>query len=62
MDSKPAIPVRQSSSPYDLLCSYVSKKQIDVTILDFSKAFKNTLHHHLFHKLFKYRTQGPLHT
>jgi hypothetical protein len=44
----------------DLLQSYDQNKQIDVVILDFSKAFDTVPHDKLMYKLEKYRIKGDL--
>ena len=46
---------------HDLLTSFDSGKQIDLAILDFSKAFDTVPHDRLLQKLDKYGIRGPLH-
>ena len=46
----------------DLLQSYDQGKQIDVAILDFSKAFDTVPHRKLLYKLKNYGINGPVHT
>ena len=43
----------------DLLQSFDQNKQVDVAILDFSKAFDTVPHHKLLHKLSSYGVDGP---
>jgi hypothetical protein len=45
----------------DLLKSYDKGKQIDMAILDFSKAFDTVPHKKLLHKLDQYGIRGPVH-
>ena len=47
---------------HDLLNFYDQNRQVDVVILDFSKAFDTVLHRKLLHKLDAYGIRGPLHT
>ena len=44
----------------DLLTSFENGKQVDVAILDFSKAFDTVPHNKLLHKLYHLGIQGPL--
>ena len=46
---------------FDLFNSFKRKKQTDVAILDFSKAFDTVPHKNLLHKLSLYGITGPLH-
>ena len=67
MASEPATPVRLRPSSslqhiHDLLHSLDRKRQVDVAILDFSKAFNTIPHRRLLHKLHEYGIQGHLHT
>ena len=45
----------------DLLNSFEDDKQVDIAILDFSKAFDTVPHRKLLHKLHHLGIQGPLH-
>ncbi|KAL8603391.1 hypothetical protein ACOMHN_004242 [Nucella lapillus] len=47
---------------HDLLQSYDRQRQVDVAILDFSKAFDTVPHKRLLHKLKSYGIRGSLHT
>ncbi|KAL8561533.1 hypothetical protein ACOMHN_057227 [Nucella lapillus] len=47
---------------HDLLQSYDHQRQVDVAILDFSKAFDTVPHKRLLHKLKSYGIRGSLHT
>ncbi|KAL8565040.1 hypothetical protein ACOMHN_003416 [Nucella lapillus] len=47
---------------HDLLQSYDRQRQVDVAILDFSKAFDTVPHKRLLHKLNSYGIRGSLHT
>ena len=44
----------------DLLTSFEHGKQVDVAILDFSKAFDTVPHNKLLHKLYHLGIQGPI--
>ena len=46
----------------DLLSSYDREKQVDIAILDFSKAFDTLPHDRLLHKLSSYGIAGPNHS
>ena len=46
----------------DLFSAYDQGKQVDVAILDFSKAFDTVPHRKLLYKLSKYGITGPVHT
>ena len=46
----------------NLLNFYDQNRQVDVVILDFSKAFDTVSHKKLLHKLYAYGIRGPLHT
>jgi hypothetical protein len=46
---------------HDMLQSFDKKKQLDIAILDFSKAFDTVLHDRFLHKLNNYGIRGPLH-
>ena len=46
---------------YDMLQSFDRKQQLDIAILDFSKAFDTVPHDRLLHKLNNYGIRGPLH-
>lgn len=48
------------TTTHDLLSSFDQKKQVDVAVLDFSKAFDTVPHPHLLHKLSCYGINGPL--
>ena len=50
------------TTTHDLLTSYDSKKQVDMMILDFSKAFDTVPHDRLLHKLSHYGITGPIHS
>ena len=45
----------------DLLRSYDNKTQIDMAILDFSKAFDTVPHRALLSKIHQYEIRGPIH-
>jgi hypothetical protein len=45
-----------------MLQSFDKGKQVDIGILDFSKAFDTVPHDRLLHKIDQYGTRGPLHT
>ena len=47
---------------HDLLNFFDQNIQVDVVILDFSKAFDTVPHRKLLHKLDAYGIRGPLHT
>ena len=47
---------------HDLLNFFDQNRQVDVVILDFSKAFDTAPHRKLLHKLDAYGIRGPLHT
>ena len=60
-----ATPVRLNSWPpltTDLLSSYDNGRQVDIAILDFSKAFDTVPHKKLLSKLSGYGITGPLHS
>ena len=44
-----------------MLISFDSRKQVDIAILDFSKAFNTVPHDRLLYKLENYGIVGPLH-
>ena len=46
---------------HDMLQSFDRKTQLDMAILDFSKAFDTVPHDRLLHKLNNYGIRGPLH-
>ena len=46
----------------ELGSSYDQGKQVDIAILDFSKAFDTKSHKKLLHKLDNYGIRGPLHS
>ena len=46
---------------HDLLKSYENNNQVDIAILDFSKAFHTAPHKKLLHKLHHFGITGPLH-
>ena len=46
---------------HDLLTSFENKHQVDIAILDFSKAFDTVPHNKLLHKLLHFGISGPLH-
>ncbi|KAK3091517.1 hypothetical protein FSP39_020434 [Pinctada imbricata] len=45
----------------DFLLEYDQNNQVDVAILDFSKAFDTVPHDKLLHKIHQYGIQGPIH-
>jgi hypothetical protein len=45
-----------------MLQSFDKGKQVDIRILDFSKAFDTVSHDRLLHKIDQYGIRGPLHT
>jgi hypothetical protein len=45
-----------------MLQSFDKGKQVDIGILDFSKAFDTVPHDRLLHKIDQYGIRGPLHT
>ena len=49
------------TTTHDFLNSFNQKKQVDIAILDCSKAFDTVLHRKLLHKLSNYGITGPLH-
>ena len=49
------------TTAFDLFNSFEREKQMDVAILDFSKAFDTVPHKKLLHKLSLYGITGPLH-
>ena len=46
---------------HDMLQSFNKMKQLNIAILDFSKAFDTVPHDRLLHKLNNYDIRGPLH-
>lgn len=46
---------------HDIVNSYDKNEQVDIMILDFSKAFDTVPHNKLLHKLDSYGIRGPLH-
>ena len=44
----------------DIMCKYDQKKQVDLVILDFSKAFDTVPHRKLLHKLKNYGVRGNI--
>ena len=47
---------------HDVVTPFENNKQVDVTILDFSKAFDTVPHRKLLHKLRQYGITGPIHS
>ena len=47
---------------HDFVTSFENNKQVDVAILDFSKAFDTVPHRKLLHKLRQYDITGPIHS
>ena len=47
---------------HDMLQSFDKGKQVDIVILDFSKAFDTVPHDRLLHQIDQYGIRGPLHT
>ena len=47
---------------HDFVTSFENNKQVDVAILDFSKAFDTVPHRKLLHKLSQYGITGPIHS
>ena len=47
---------------HDFVTSFENNKQVDVAILDFSKAFDTVPHKKLLHKLRQYGITGPIHS
>ena len=47
---------------HDFVTSFENNKQVDVAILDFSKAFETVPHKKLLHKLHQYGITGPIHS
>ena len=47
---------------HDFVTSFENNKQVDVAILDFSKAFDTVPHKKLLHKLHQYGITGPIHS
>lgn len=60
MASDPATPARLITTVHDLLGKYDTGSQIDMIILDYSKAFDTVPHRKLLHKIRHYRVEGSI--